>query len=212
MLQVMAYDPLRPLAREVPDGPADRDAALPLSRRAQRGDRDAIAALLREHGQAIYQLCHHVAGPTDGRDAAQEAFERIVVAIESFDPDRGSFRSWALTVARNVCRDRLRRRGLERKTFLADGEPQTELARAHNPDPERLALVRDDAEALERALATLPEQMRSALVLFHLHEASYEEIAQHLEVPMGTVMTWLHRGRKRLRDALEAGVSVGGEA
>lgn len=213
MLQTMAYDPLRSVPAESarPEVPASRAAALPLVERARGGDRDAIAALLREHGTAVFQLCHHVAGPSDGRDAAQEAFERIVTGIGSFDPSRGTFRSWALTVARNVCRDRLRRRGLERATFLSDGEPQTSIAPARTLDPERVALVRDDAEALERALSTLPEHMRSALVLFHLHEASYEEIATQLDVPMGTVMTWLHRGRKRLRAVMED-ATIGGEA
>lgn len=56
--------------------------------------------------------------------------------------------------------------------------------------------------ALERALETLPEPMRTALVLFHMHDASYEEIAQML-FTMGTVMTWLHRGRARLKARLE---------
>ena len=204
MLGVMAYDPLdsAPVERATPA--AVRPTGQALALQAQGGDRDAIAALLAEHGQAIFQLCHHVAGPADGRDAAQEAFERIVTSIGRFDPERGTFRTWALTVARNVCRDRLRRRGLERSTFLSDGEPATAAAPARVPDPERAALARADASAIDEALATLPEQMRSALVLFHLHEASYEEIAENLDVPMGTVMTWLHRGRKRLRSALAA--------
>jgi len=205
MLYTMAEDPFRPLvAAMVAREEEGRAAPLPLEERARRGDRDAIGALLREHGDAVFRLCHHVAGPADGRDAAQECFERIVTRIARFDPSRGPFRTWALTVARNVCRDRLRRRGLERATFLADGEPQTEAARSGSPDPERAALVRDHAGALDRALASLPENMRSALVLFHLHEASYEEIATALDVPMGTVMTWLHRGRKRLREAVLA--------
>ncbi len=214
MLHVMAHDPFRsvPARRARAEPPEGRAAALPLAHRAKGGDRDAIAALLREHGQAIFQLCHHVAGPADGRDAAQEAFERIVSGIGSFDPDRGAFRSWALTVARNVCRDRLRRRGLERAAFLADGEPETVAAPSRTPDPERAALVRADAETLDRALATLPEQMRTALVLFHLHDTSYEEIAAQLDVPMGTVMTWLHRGRKRLRAAVEETSPKGGDA
>src|SRR5690606_18255195 len=116
---------------------------------------------------------------------------------------RGSFKSWALTVARNVCRDRLRRRGLERRTFVDQGEETTAYTASSAPGPERVALARIETERLNRALDTLPEPMRLALVLFHVHEATYEEIAQTLEVPIGTVMTWLHRGRKRLRAALE---------
>jgi RNA polymerase sigma-70 factor (ECF subfamily) len=196
----MAGEPPRSWAKTAEAGAAEAPTLMAL---AASGDRNALAALLREHGQAIGQLCHFVAGPRDGRDAAQEAFERIVVSIDKYDPAKGSFRSWALTVARNVCRDRLRRRGLEKAAFTADGETHTDLARAAGPDPEAQALLRADATALEAALEALPEEMRTALVLFHFHEASYEEIAASLDVPIGTVMTWLHRGRKRLKAALE---------
>ncbi len=172
--------------------------------RAAGGDRDALTQLLREHGRAIQQLCHFVAGARDGRDAAQEAFERIVSSISRFDPAKGAFRTWALTVARNVCRDRLRRRGRERATFSVSDEA-TELASAPpSSSPESTADVRHTASKLEAALATLPEQMRTALVLFHFQEASYEEIAETLQVPKGTVMTWLHRGRKKLKAALDS--------
>jgi RNA polymerase sigma-70 factor (ECF subfamily) len=196
----MAGDPPNSWANTAEAGAREAPTLMAL---AASGDRNALAALLREHGQAIGQLCHFVAGPRDGRDAAQEAFERIVVSVAKYDPTKGSFRSWALTVARNVCRDRLRRRGLERAAFLSDGETQTDLARTKELDPEASAVLRADVGTLEAALATLPEQMRTALVLFHFHEASYEEIAAALEVPIGTVMTWLHRGRKRLKASLE---------
>jgi RNA polymerase sigma-70 factor, ECF subfamily len=173
--------------------------------RAKGGDRNALEALLREHARAIHDVCRFVAGNDDARDAMQESLERIVVSIDRFDPERGSFRSWALTVARNVCRDRLRRRGLERRTFVDDGDAKTDWTASAAPGPDRVALARIESERLSHALETLPEPMRLAVLLFHVHEATYEEIASTLEVPIGTVMTWLHRGRKRLRAALEEG-------
>jgi RNA polymerase sigma-70 factor (ECF subfamily) len=182
----------------------DRDRGETVETRAARGDRDALTRLLREHGKSIQQLCFFVAGRDDGRDAAQEAFERIVVHVKRFDPERGPFRTWALTVARNVCRDRLRRRGLERAAFTPDGDAATAQAQSHELDPEGSLLVRTAAAGVEAALAELPEGMRSALVMFHFHGASYEEIAESLAIPKGTVMTWLHRGRLRIKDALEA--------
>jgi RNA polymerase sigma-70 factor (ECF subfamily) len=202
----MAQEPLR--TESAADDVAARDDGRTRERKATSGDRDALAALLREHGPAIGQLCHFVAGPRDAKDAAQEAFEKIVVNIQKFDPDKGSFKTWALTVARNACRDRLRRRGLEKRTFLADGETQTDLARANVPDPERLAVARAGASRLTEALATLPENQRAAVVLFHFHEATYEEIAATLDAPMGTVMTWLHRARKKLRAQMEEAAEV----
>jgi len=179
-------------------------AGAALARQAAGGDRDALEALLREHAADIHRLCHHVLGPNDGADGAQRALERIVRNIGSFDAAKGTFRSWALTVAHNACRDRLRRRGLERRTFDADGDEKAATSAGPAPGPERIALARLEADALAEALGTLPDGMRSAIVLFHVHGSSYEEIAATLAVPKGTVMTWLHRGRKRLRAALEA--------
>ncbi|MEM9191611.1 MAG: RNA polymerase sigma factor [Myxococcota bacterium] len=192
------------MVQKVAISPAPREDAAEAELRAARGDRDALATLLRQHGRAIQELCRFVAGPVEGPDAAQEAFEKIVSAIGRFDPARGRFRTWALTVARNTCRDRLRRRTLQRNTFAADGEPLIEGAPAAAPTPEGYAVARGEATRLDVALATLPENMRSVLVLFHFHEQSYEEIASTLGVPKGTVMTWLHRGRKRLRESLDA--------
>lgn len=171
--------------------------------RAARGDRRALEALLREHARAVHDLCRYLGGAEDGRDAAQESLEKIVVSIHRFDPAKGTFRAWALTVARNTCRDRMRRRGLERKTFVVDGDDVTGATPSEAPDVERVALARIESARLAVALETLPEPMRLALVLFHVHDSSYEEIAEALEVPIGTVMTWLHRGRKRLRAQLE---------
>jgi RNA polymerase sigma-70 factor (ECF subfamily) len=174
-----------------------------LEARARGGDKHALEALLREHARAIHDVCRFVSGQDDARDATQEALERIVISIDRFDPERGSFKSWALTVTRNLCRDRLRRRGLERRTFVDDGDAATDWTASGAPGPERVALARIESERLGAALETLPEPMRLAVVLYHVHEATYEEIAATLDVPMGTVMTWLHRGRKRLRAALE---------
>lgn len=178
-----------------------------LETRAAGGDKRALEALLREHARAIHDVCRFVAGMPDAKDATQESLERIVTSIDRFDPTRGTFKSWALTVTRNVCRDRLRRRGLERRTFIDEGDEKTAWTASEAPGPERVALARIESERLAEALETLPEPMRLAVVLYHVHESTYEEIARTLDVPMGTVMTWLHRGRKRLRAALEAGES-----
>lgn len=174
-----------------------------LEARASGGDRNALEALLREHARAIHDVCRFVAGQADARDATQASLERIVKSIDRFDPDKGTFRTWALTVTRNVCRDRLRRKGLERRHFVNDGDEVTGWVPSEVPGPERVALARIESERLAEALDTLPEKMRLAVVLYHVHGSTYEEIASTLEVPMGTVMTWLHRGRKRLRAALE---------
>jgi RNA polymerase sigma-70 factor (ECF subfamily) len=194
--------PLPSLARREGSGIEDS-----LEQRARMGDKRALEALLREHARAISELCRCLTGAEEGRDAAQESLEKVVVSIARFDPEKGSFRAWALTVARNTCRDRLRRRGLERRLFQSepasdDGDAPMEHA-GDQPDVERTALARIETARLQLALESLTPSMRAAIVLFHVHESSYEEIASALDVPIGTVMTWLHRGRKRLRVLLE---------
>ena len=190
-------------SRPAAEGARRRTIDDTLERRASSGDRRALEALLREHARAIHEVCRYVAGYHDAHDATQESLERIVTQIARFDPEKGTFRAWALTLTRNVCRDRLRRRGLERRTFHDDGEEVASVARDERTDVESTALARIDSARVLAALDTLPEQMRLAVVLFHGHDASYEEIASTLDVPIGTVMTWLHRGRKRLREAVE---------
>ncbi|MBK8173406.1 MAG: RNA polymerase sigma factor [Sandaracinaceae bacterium] len=169
---------------------------------AQSEERAELGRLLREHSQAIAYLCRSIVGESHARDATQESFERIVRNVGSFDGGRGPFRTWAFAVSRNVCRDMLRRRGVESGVMLEVDEAHLDVAHVGSLPDEALA-QKLDMHALERALETLPEPMRTALVLFHMHDASYEEIAQMLNVPMGTVMTWLHRGRARLKARLE---------
>ena len=168
--------------------------------KAARGDRKALAGLFDTHAASIASVCRHIAGANDAADATQQAFERIVRNVEQFNPDAGTFRAWAFMVARNCCRDRLRRRGFEARTFEPDDEPQLDTKTS---SPEEVVAIRVDAIRLEKALETLPEPTRTAIVLFHLHDASYEEISQTLDVPLGTVMTWMHRGRAKLRTLLE---------
>ena len=203
------FVPLPSLTLPTPLSGGARRARVPsLEERAAGGDRGALEPLLREHAHAISALCRCLAGPDHGRDAAQESLEKIVISIARFDPSKGSFRAWALAVARNTCRDRLRRRGLERRLFVAEGDEPMDLP-GDQPDVERTALARIESVRLAAALETLPAPMKAAIVLFHVHESSYEEIAAALEVPMGTVMTWLHRGRKRLRIALDGPLPEG---
>jgi RNA polymerase sigma-70 factor (ECF subfamily) len=190
-LSLMVQGPLSPRKAEV-----SLDA---LAEKARGGDRESLEALLRRTAPDILRLCHRLSGTRDFEDNAQRALEKIVVALSSFDSSRGSFRGWALTVARNVCRDRGRRRGLEQATFDAR-EPVD--SPSSSPGPERLVLARVQTAQVDKALGELPEPMRAALVLFHVSGNSYEEIATTLKVPKGTVMTWLHRGRKRLRASL----------
>lgn len=118
------------------------------------------------------------------------------VHFERFDPERPLL-PWLFAIARRLCLDLLRR---EKAMPHAEGIP---VIVDPAPGPEREVLLKEELSRLERALADLDEGPREAMFLFHLEEMSYRDIAAALEVPMGTVMTWLHRGRAQLREMLE---------
>jgi len=179
----------------------NRGAELELARRARRGDAAAFDELVRRFHRPVHRFCWRLLRSPDAEDLAQDTFVRAFVHFERFDPERPVL-PWLITIARRLCLDVLRRRKL--MTSVAT-MPATEPPA---PGPEGAASLREQLSRLDRALADLDEGPREAIVLFHIEEMSYRDIAAALEVPMGTVMTWLHRGRARLKTALEAGPSA----
>jgi RNA polymerase sigma-70 factor (ECF subfamily) len=168
-----------------------------LAERAGAGDERAFTALVRRHERPVFALCCRYLGPADAADAAQETFVRAFTHLESYDRLRPLL-PWLFTIARRLCIDHQRAR---RPEVLASARPVAEL---HHAPVEAHVSAREELTLLARALGALPEGPREALALFHLHDLSYKEIAEQLEVPMGTVMTWIHRGRDALRAALPA--------
>lgn len=166
--------------------------------------RDDLSVLFQTHGPAIAVLCRSIVGAELARDATQESFERIVRNVNAFDAAKGSFRTWAFAISRNVCRDMLRRRGSGMAALLEFRDDDVDSYTAQQAQlQDSLVAERHDVARVEQALLQLPEPMRTALVLFHSHDATYEDISKTMDVPLGTVMTWLHRGRARLRASLE---------
>lgn len=192
----------RPLPSSSPDASAVRAAS--------RGDKGAFAGLVESHKRAVYGLCLRLLGNgEEARDAAQETFVRAYAALHAFDASQ-PFAPWLLRIARNFCLDQLRRRLPEGRQVSLDAEPggddppRREIA---DPDAVRAdeALERSQTRAsLELAVASLPPNYREVVHLFHVEHLSYREIASAMDVPIGTVMTWLHRARARLREALAA--------
>jgi RNA polymerase sigma-70 factor, ECF subfamily len=135
-------------------------------------------------------------GSPDAEDLAQETFVRAFVHFERFDPERPVL-PWLVAIARRLCLDLLRRRKVSTRV---ESMPVSD---ALTPSPEGEAAFREQLSRLDRALADLAEGPREAIILFHIEEMPYRDIAAALEVPMGTVMTWLHRGRAQLKRALE---------
>jgi RNA polymerase sigma-70 factor (ECF subfamily) len=192
--------------REVVGPALSGDGAL--ARSASRGDRQAFSRLVDEHKRAVHGLCHRLLRDAEeARDAAQETFVRAFTSIDTYDSAQ-AFAPWLLRIARNHCVDVLRRRIPDARRVELDadppeGAPDRELADASVPPPDEAMERRQTAATLSRAVDALPANYREVVQLFHVEHLSYKEIAVTLDVPIGTVMTWLHRARGRLRSALE---------
>ncbi len=185
---------------------ADREDA-ELVRATLAGDRGAFARLLRRHHLDLLRALERITrNPQDAEDAAQEAALRAFRALDRFDPQRGAFRPWLWTIGIRVAlRIATHRRqkdlSLDDLTSGADDAP-----RGQGWLHDKLAVDRTDAAVLRRelddALDKLDPPHRAILVLAVLEERSYEEIATILEIPIGTVMSRLHRARARLKTHL----------
>lgn len=194
---IVRFEPVAEVVRDARVG--DQESLLVHA--AQQGDRKAFSRLLRAHLPAMLDVARiFVQGDAD--DATQQAVEKVVRALASFDASRGSFRAWCLETTRNTCRDRLRQRN--RKLAHEVFSETWQEAAAPERNPEQQMILASERSQLNEALSTLPEGPRAALILFYIHEASYEEIAQSLCVPIGTVMTWIHRGKHKLRATFAA--------
>jgi RNA polymerase sigma-70 factor (ECF subfamily) len=166
---------------------------------ARDGDAAALDTLLRRHHPRLLALCRRLTGdPTDAEDACQEALIAIARGLRRFD-GRSAFTTWAYRVTTNTCLDELRRRRRRPVPGLGPAEQET-AARAAAPasttsDTGDGVAARLDVDA---ALAAIAPDFRAAVVLRDLCQLSYEEIAEVLDVPPGTVRSRIARGRAAL--------------
>lgn len=170
------------------------DELRPLISLCVRGDQQAMLALVDRFRGQVFGLCLRMLGQRqDAEDAAQETFVRVLKNLHRWDPGR-DFEPWLLAIAGNRCRTALATRK-RRPT----GEVLPEQVADNRPDQQSAQHL---AEEVSLALETVREDYREAFVLFHEHQLSYEQIALVMEVPLGTVKTWVHRARRGLIDRL----------
>jgi RNA polymerase sigma-70 factor (ECF subfamily) len=208
MVGALAFEQVGWLAPAEVQGTVDAQLPIeaPLVRAAAGGDRRAFARLVDQHQRAVFGLCHRVLQDREeARDAAQETFVRAWTAMGTYDTAQ-PFAPWLLRIARNHCIDLARRRLPAARKVELDAQPEEGERRELADDavaPADVALERAEvARGLGAAVAALPPNYREVIHLFHVEHMSYKDIAATLEVPIGTVMTWLHRARARLREAL----------
>ena len=163
---------------------------------ARAGSNDAFEVLVDRYRAPIVRLAYRLTHDADeAKDIAQDAFLRAYNRLGDFHPDR-PFARWLFVIARNASLDAIRRRR-RAATYAA-----TDEARPTDPGPEELALRNDEASRVHVALDSLPAKYRDVLDLYYLRGLRYREIAVELDIPIGTVKTYISRAKRRLRDEL----------
>ncbi|HUZ49088.1 MAG TPA: sigma-70 family RNA polymerase sigma factor [Candidatus Dormibacteraeota bacterium] len=180
-----------PRIERLPSGPEDGD----LVTMTLGGNPDAFATLVERYDRAVYHLAYRTLHDVEeARDVAQESFFKAFRSLRTFKPG-AKFSTWIFAIAYHACCDRLNRR----KRYSNEELPERADASA---GPEHQAIAGDDARRLRAAIDALPEKYRSVITLYHLQGKQYEEIAQVLGLPMGTVKTHLFRAKEHLRKLL----------
>lgn len=148
---------------------------------------------------SLYNFAHWLTrNREEAEDLVQETYAKALRGFASFQA--GNFRAWMFRILRNTFLTS--RTGLARTSTVALDEEEEQVAIARDT-PETVLLQTSDIEAVRRAIEQLPLPFREAILLADVEEMSYREIAEALEVPIGTVMSRLARGRRALRKALE---------
>jgi RNA polymerase sigma factor (sigma-70 family) len=174
------------------------------------GDTAAAAAFVRRFERPVYGVAATLCGRGPlAEDIAQGTFERAWRHADSYDPRRGSVRTWLLTICRRLAIDALR---LRRPGLLEPERLEALLPPAREPAPADAAVTSDEVARVRAALSRLPAPQRRALLLATLGGHTAAEIALIEGVPEGTAKTRLRAGLRRVRDRLGAGASLGGEA
>jgi RNA polymerase sigma-W factor len=175
-----------------------------LIERCLKGEERAFGELLDKYKASVYSICcRMVRNRTDAEDLAQEVFIRTFSVLDRYDPSY-PFSSWLFRITSNLCIDFLRKEkggmvSLDQPIEGSDGEMQRQLP-AKVVKPDRAMETREMMATLEDAISTLPEHYRIIVILRHQEQMSYEEIADDLGIPLGTVKARIHRARNMIKE------------
>ena len=174
---------------------------------AQNGDRDAFSELVRIHAQGVMNVIYRMCGDSQiAEDAAQETFIQAWLHLASFRP-QGPLRNWLFRIGINAATDLLRK-----QKRIAPGDLDEFELRDPQLSPEDLFSQEEQTVLIQKTVLALPETSQAVLVLREYEGLSYHEIADVLNIPVGTVMSRLNYARKLLKDRLEQSLSLPLEA
>lgn len=182
-----------------------------LVQQAQEGSEAAFNALVDRHAALVYRLAHGITNsPQEAEDIVQETFLRVFKHLDGFSPTKASFKTWLLTIARNQSINVFS--ALKRKALRFVGDFPDEDRNPHgadNPfssqaqDLETLLGTKQEFLRVEKAISSLPQRQRAALLMKSQENMSYEEIADVMKASVSSVESLIFRARKRLMEVLE---------
>lgn len=184
-----------------------------LVERITQQDLQALAALYDRYAQTVYAVAVNVVGATEAEDVVQDVFLRLWHRADHFDPRRGTFKGWFMSMARNYAIDQIRSRGREQRLLVAK-RVEAILRQASYVDPGEKVWMREDRRYLMQALWELPNEQRLAIILAYFGGFTQSAIATQLDWPLGTVKKRIRLGLQKLRGAFllrESGIEVPNE-
>ena len=169
-----------------------------LIQRCLKGDQAAWDLIVRQYWRKVFNVAYKFVGKHDeAEDLAQDIFLKIFKSLDTFDR-RANFQTWLISVSRNLCIDHYRSVRKERETIDRDVDTNELAPAAREPGPIAALEQADRVALLRKALAALPATLRKAVLMRDIQELSYQEIADKLRLPEGTVKSRINRGRTEL--------------
>jgi RNA polymerase sigma-70 factor, ECF subfamily len=192
---------------------ADPDAALML--RVKRGDTQAFAELVDKYKQPVVNfICRMLRDETEAEDLAQNVFVQVFKSAHRYRVS-AKFSTWLFTITRNLCLNEIRRRSRHPAESLDaphpeyDDQPRHQFEDRETSLPPDNLLHRELEQTIEQALASLPENQRTAILLCRQEDLSYEEIAEVLGCSLSATKSLIHRGRETLKQKLKPYLRTG---
>jgi RNA polymerase sigma-70 factor, ECF subfamily len=162
------------------------------------GDQAAWETIVRQHWRKVFNVAYKFVGKHDeAEDLAQDIFLKIFKALDTFDR-RANFQTWIISISRNLCIDHYRSVRKERETMNRDVDPNDLAPVSTTASPYAQIELRDRVALLRLALDKLAPTLRTAVMMRDIQEMTYQEIADSLDLPEGTVKSRINRGRTEL--------------
>ena len=173
---------------------------------AKQFEVEEFEAIFRRYKDMVFKTAYLMLGDAqEAEDVLQEVFVKVYKSWDDFDPQKGKFNTWLHRITVNQCISE--RRGKRSASFSVEGngEQSFELADARSQPPEELLMKQEESERIKRAMRSLDRKHRVILALRYFDDLSYDEVAQVLEIPLGTVKSRLNAAIRALKTELAGG-------